>query len=194
MLRAGEGDPLRVLERSIAAALEQAIVQRIGEPRYKLWFENHTKFSWDGDQLTIGVPNRHFEEWLQKTFGEAVRDAAAEVFGQPMVVRFLIDPELFQAARREQEEVQAARRAQPEEPRRQEPSTRTAAGKGKASPQEPAVEPTPAAETAAGRTDATRSASRKEEKTRGQKPARRWHRLEEFVVGACNRVAHASAV
>jgi chromosomal replication initiator protein len=198
MLRAGEGDPLRLLERSIAAALEQAIVQRIGEPRYKLWFENHTKFSWDGDQLTIGVPNRHFEEWLQKTFGEAVRAAAAEVFGQAMIVRFLIDPELFQAARREQEEVQAARRAPPGEPRREELSTRPnsgerGSGKGPSRPMEPAA-PEPAAETATGHADQTRPAARKEEKARGQKPSRRWHRLEEFVVGACNRVAHASAV
>src|SRR5439155_13062370 len=95
--RRGEVARLTVSTRKIAAALGQAIAQRIGEPRYKLWFENHTKFSWDEGVLTVGVPNRHFEEWLQKTFVGAVRDAAGEVFGEAMQVRFVIDPELFQA-------------------------------------------------------------------------------------------------
>ena len=57
---------------------------------------------WQDDQLVVGVPNRHFQEWLEKTFAAAVSAAAAEVFGQPMRVRFTIDAELFQAVRRRQ--------------------------------------------------------------------------------------------
>src|SRR5205823_14444933 len=91
---------------------EQSIARRIGEPRYKLWFENHTKFSWDEGVLTVGVPNRHFEEWLQKTFLGAVRDAAGEVFGEAMQVRFTIDPELFQAARQEEAEARQRKASQ----------------------------------------------------------------------------------
>ena len=37
------------------AALGQALSRRIGEPRYKLWFENHTKFNWDGGTLTVAA-------------------------------------------------------------------------------------------------------------------------------------------
>jgi chromosomal replication initiator protein len=95
-------------EREGTAALEQAVVRRVGEPRYKLWFERHTRFTWDETALTVGVPNRHFEEWLQKTFGAAVAEAAREVFGRPLAVRFVIDPQLFQAARREQAEAVGA--------------------------------------------------------------------------------------
>ena len=51
------------------------------------------------------MPNRHFEEWLHKTFRDALAAAAREVFGRPLAVRFVIDPQLFQAARREQAEV-----------------------------------------------------------------------------------------
>ena len=76
-------------------------MRRIGEPRYRLWFDRHTRFSWDDDQLTVGVPNRHFEEWLQKTFHDALTAAAREVFGRTLAVRFVIDPQLFQAARRD---------------------------------------------------------------------------------------------
>jgi chromosomal replication initiator protein len=95
-------------ERNLIHALEQALVQRIGEPRYKLWFEGRTCFHWEDDQLTIGVPNRHFGEWVEKNFAAAAAAAAQEVFGQAMQVRFVIDPQLFQEARREQEEARAA--------------------------------------------------------------------------------------
>ena len=84
-------------EREVVAALGEAVTRRIGEPRYNLWFHRHTRLHWDAGVLTVGVPNRHFEEWLQKTFIRAVRDAATEVFGEPMEVRFTIDPELFRA-------------------------------------------------------------------------------------------------
>jgi chromosomal replication initiator protein len=154
--------------REVLADLGQAIVGRIGLPRWNLWFEGHTCFRWDGEAVTVGVPNRHFEEWLQKTFSGAIAAAAEEALGRPVPVRFHIDPELFQAARREQA---------------------AASEKGKA---EPAPQPAPA-----------RKNEREDEEAARQKPApaaartaarsRRWRRLEEFVVGPCNRVAHASA-
>ncbi len=99
---------MTVGERNLVHALEVAISQRIGEPRYKLWFEGRTRFHWADDQLTIGVPNRHFGEWVEKSFGAAAAAAAREVFGQAMQVRFVIDPQLFQEARREQDEVRQA--------------------------------------------------------------------------------------
>ncbi|HXG10625.1 MAG TPA: chromosomal replication initiator protein DnaA [Gemmataceae bacterium] len=151
-------------DRDVVAALEQAIIQRIGEPRYQLWFARHTKFTWEDNLLVVGVPNRFFQEWLQNTFAEAVRAAATEVLDQPMQVRFAIDAELFQAARKEQAAVEQARNAA--RPTRDEP------------PEPIDVEPT-----------APRPASRA-----GRPSARRWRHLSEFVVGACNRVAHASAL
>jgi chromosomal replication initiator protein len=137
--------------------MEQAIIQRIGEPRYNLWFAKHTQFAWDDGCLTVGVPNLHFQDWLQTKFASAVAAAGAEVFGRVVQVRFTIDPALFQAARREQEAVAA-----------------------------PGIEKAPRAEKQSERESASK------EKT--QKRPRRWHRLSDFVVGPCNRVAHASAV
>jgi chromosomal replication initiator protein len=146
---------VRVTDLDVVAALERAIAQRIGEPRYNLWFSRNTKFLWEPGRLTVGVPNLHFQEWLQKTFGAAVQSAAAEVFGGPMQVVFRIDPELFQAARREQERVAVAPAPAPEKP---------------AEPAKP------------------------EPKPESPRRKRRWRRLSDFVVGACNRVAHAAAV
>ena len=182
---------MTVSDRKVVAALGEAIARRIGEPRYKLWFENHTKFTWDGGTLTVGVPNRHFEEWLQKTFMGAVRDAAGEVFGEAMQVRFTIDPELFQAARQEQAAAQARKAAPaPDAP--------------PAKADQPAPPPGPARAKSRNNHDKRREPetprpARPEPRATlfdaaGARRARRWHRLEEFVVGACNRVAHASAL
>jgi chromosomal replication initiator protein len=174
------GKPSTISERELTAALEQAVVRRIGEPRYRLWFDRHTRFTWNDHQLTVGVPNRHFEEWLHKTFHDALTSAAREVFGRVLTVRFVIDPRLFQAARREQAEVQASAQV-PDSPRAKLP-TFSRDPKGSAAPPAskktaPAVESSPA-----------------EEIPSSPKRARRWHRLSEFVVGPCNRVAHASAL
>ena len=54
--------------RASIAALERAIVQRIGEPRYQLWFASRTHFRLNGDQLTVGVPNLYAQEYLRKKF------------------------------------------------------------------------------------------------------------------------------
>jgi chromosomal replication initiator protein len=145
------------------AVLGQAIAQRIGEPRYNLWFARNTKFTWDDEQFVVGVPNHFFQEWLQNTFGEAVAQAVALVLGQSLKVRFAIDPELFQAARQAQAQVGAFMPA-PERPLEQVEDSTTE------NKETPAAPP------------------------RSAKTARRWHRLSEFVVGPCNRVAHASAL
>src|SRR5438270_977236 len=88
--------PLTISEREVVAALGEAITQRIGEPRYNLWFANKTRFRCEDDRLVIGVANHFYQEWLQKTFADDLRAAAADVLGRPMQVRFVIDPELFQ--------------------------------------------------------------------------------------------------
>jgi chromosomal replication initiator protein len=151
-------------EREVVAALRHALVARIGEPRYNLWFATNTKFTCDDDGLRVGVPNHFYQEWLQKTFADDVRAVAEALFNRPMPVRFVIDAELFQAARRQQEECRDTVAASTTEPAKPAP----------APPKQP--EPQPAA---------ARPTPRR---------TRRWHRLSEFVPGPCNRVAHASAL
>lgn len=172
-----------ICESEVVAALEQAIARRVGGPRYKLWFEGHTRFHWQDEQLLVGVPNRHFEEWLSRTFAAAVAAAAQEVFGQPMQVRFLIDPELFQEARREQAEVQKVADSVSPPPNKPTPRSERVSAQPRTKPAsapstpltaEPRSEPAPAPRTG----DRTR----------------RWRRLGEFVVGPCNRVAYAAAM
>jgi chromosomal replication initiator protein len=168
-------EPLTISDREVVAALEQAIARRIGEPRYNLWFNQNTKFTWADDRLLVGVPNHFFQDWLQNTFVDAVRAAAADVLGRPMQVRFAIDPELFQTVRRAQ--VQSAERGVAQPGESSEPTESMARpahpGAGGKSPQAPA---------------------RRQPKSATAKRTRQWKRLSDFVVGPCNRVAHASAL
>lgn len=158
----------------VVAALAQAIRQRIGDKRYDLWFERHANFQWDEGQLTVGVPNLHFQEWLQKTFADSVRAAAFSVFERPMEVHFAIDPALFQEVRRQQAEVLQS--AAPSEEKvwiKDGPAT--------------ASVPIDVKKSQRGEANGHPAFSR-------PLRTRRWHRLGDFVVGPCNRVAHAAAV
>lgn len=148
---------MRTLTHDLVAALARMLCQRIGAPRYDLWFKDKTKFAWDDDRLKVGVPNVFYQDWLQKTFVEDLRAVAAEVLGRRMNVVFVIDPQLFQAARQQQEQNKSAPAAKKHAAEAQRPE------KGSA----PRV---------------------------GASRLRRWRRLDDFVVGPCNRVAHASAL
>jgi chromosomal replication initiator protein len=168
-------------EREITEALSHALEQRIGSPRYRLWFDRRTRLHYDNDHLTIGVPNRHLQEWLQERFVGDVAAAAEAVLGQPVGVRFVLQPDLFPPATSAQGEAQPTPLPPP------------------APPPEPAQ---PKAEAAHGRGRKKVSASAQPSLFPGgpqpvpaaPRRSRRWHRLSDFIVGPCNRVAHASAL
>ncbi|GIW81929.1 MAG: chromosomal replication initiator protein DnaA [Gemmatales bacterium] len=86
----------------VVAALGHLIAQRIGEPRYDLFFTGKTKFTWNDGQLIVGVPNRFVQEWLENTFAEDIRQAAQQFLGRAVHVIFTIDPQLFQMARQKE--------------------------------------------------------------------------------------------
>jgi chromosomal replication initiator protein len=149
-----------------AAALGDALARRIGGRRYQLWFENNTKFSWDDGLLRVGVPNHFLQQRLQNAFTEPVREAAQEVLGRTLEVRFFIDPELDRADRFDKGHETASRRS----------ALKTIGNSiSKSTPQE--------------RVEPTRTWGR-----RAMRAPRHWRRLGDFVVGPCNRVAHASAL
>ncbi len=169
---------MTAVEREVVAALEEALIRRIGEPRYNLWFARSTKLSWEDDLLLVGVPNLMFQEWLDSAFAEPVRAAASDVLGRPMRVRFVIDPELFRAARREQASVAEGRPDLDSPPDLQRPADRP-----RPMPRQAKEAPRPAR----GLFEAIPPA-REHSSTQ-----RRWRRLSDFVVGTCNRMAHAAA-
>jgi chromosomal replication initiator protein len=161
-----------------ASKLGPALAQRIGKQRYRLWFEDKTKFRLDGHVLTVGVPNRFLQEWLQKTFAAALAETARATLGAAEI-KFVIDPNLFPASIQQapmptissEEETQLSPGgASAEVPK--EATTIESAPASEALTQQPE----PAAPSAGGRARA----------------ARRWRSLQDFQVGACNRLAHAA--
>src|SRR5262249_46373357 len=129
--------------------------------------------------------------------------AASEVLGRPVQVRFAIDPELFQKSRRAQEQRGSANGAcqppgsessggaitdlAPRGLKIEDRATRTLnlglAQEASISARSSILDPR------------VRSGPVQPPDSRSlPKRARRWRRLNEFAVGPCNRVAHASAL
>ena len=143
----------------------------------------HARFRLVGGELVVGVPNLHFQDWLNKKFGADVQAAAKQVAGRAIPVRFVIEPALFQAARSEQ----AAAAAESLEPAKSRPKK---VGKPTSLP----PDATPSHAIRRSRPRDLFETPRPKSATPRSKTSRRWHHLADFVVGPCNRVAHASAL
>jgi chromosomal replication initiator protein len=76
--------------------LAKAIAQRVGAQRFHVWFNNSTRLDLKHDGLEIAVPNDFISEWIGKNFTRPIQEAANEVLGGPLVVRFSVVPQLFE--------------------------------------------------------------------------------------------------
>jgi chromosomal replication initiator protein len=77
------------------ARLADAIAQRVGQQRFHVWFNNSTRLDLRQDGLEIAVPNDFISEWIGRNFAQPIQDAAAEVLGCSLAVRFNVMPQLF---------------------------------------------------------------------------------------------------
>jgi len=153
---------------SLALRMEAALIERISGPRFQMWFHDHAKFVSAGRELLVVVASHQFQEWLEQTFGDAVRGAAVAVFGRPTPVRFVVDAGLFPS--QAESEIKPSKLGQ--------------AGKLKerGKPHIFGDDLLPPA------------ASREKTAKPNAGQGRRWKGLGDFITGSCNRVAHASAV
>jgi len=79
------------------ARLATAIAHRVGAQRFHVWFNNSTKLDLKQDSLEIAVPNDFISEWIGKNFTRPIQEAAHEVLGCSLAVRFSVVPQLFEA-------------------------------------------------------------------------------------------------
>jgi chromosomal replication initiator protein len=78
------------------ARLADAIAQRVGPQRFHVWFNNSTRLDLKHDGLEIAVPNDFISEWITTHFKRPIQEAAHEVLGCPLPVRFFVVPQLFE--------------------------------------------------------------------------------------------------
>src|SRR4051812_47405984 len=76
--------------------LADAIAQRVGQQRFHVWFNNSTRLDLKHDGLEIAVPNDFISEWIGTHFTKPIQEAAHEVLGCPLAVRFNVVPQLFE--------------------------------------------------------------------------------------------------
>lgn len=77
------------------ARLADAIAQRVGPQRFHVWFNNSTRLDLKHDGLEIAVPNDFISEWIGTHFKKPIQDAAHEILGCSLPVRFSVMPQLF---------------------------------------------------------------------------------------------------
>ena len=78
------------------ARLANAIAQRVGPQRFHVWFNNSTRLDLKQDGLEIAVPNDFISEWIGSHFSQPIQEAAHEVLGCSLPVRFSVVPQLFE--------------------------------------------------------------------------------------------------
>lgn len=186
--------------------MADAVSARIGAARFTLWFQGHARFVGLGSELVVVTRTEATRDWLEHTFGEAVRAAATEAAGTPLPVRWVVDADSF--AESEDGKPGAGDRGRetgdkkPQTERtKAEPGPRSDAPRLTATPK-PASARAPGEQTDLfGDPVPSRKPKPKRpdpgvvgfDPTLTPRTGRRWKSLADFVVGPCNRVAHASA-
>ncbi len=147
-----------------ARRIEAVFANRIGPPRFQLWFQPTTKFVWLGHECVVVARTTQFQEWAADRFGPAIRESVIEVCGE-VPVRFVTDAELF--AEKPPEPI----------PVTQPPPQLNLFGEPAGSPPLPS--------------ELKKKAKDEKEAAR---LGRKWKTFAEFVAGPSNRVAHAAAL
>ncbi len=164
--------PAPSARRPAAQSLADAVAARVGTGRFNLWFLGHAKFVPLGSHVVVAARNQHTQEWLEHTFGAAVKEAVAEVCGTGVGLKWVVDPEEGPS---EAPVVALAK------PHAAAPLQRDLFGDPVA-PSKPKVQRPNPDEVALAKPVAS------------LRTGRRWKALADFVAGPCNRVAHASAL
>ena len=154
----------------LESTLRAAVAERLGSARFGLWFGEGVQLGVSGDALEVSVPNTFFREWIEGHFAESLVEAGAEVTGRPLRLAFRIDDEA---------EPRVGSLIEPA-PLEERPTTTVKIPKNPSAPNpsSPVVAP-PLPPS---------------DRPRGQGPGRPPRRLDDFVTGPCNRLAHAAAL
>jgi chromosomal replication initiator protein len=90
-----------------AGAINEALAEKLGPQKYRIWFKNSTRLTLSDGYLKVGVPNLFIASWLENHFLNEITQAVRKVTGGSRKITFTIDPELAGNQRRTQLDSQA---------------------------------------------------------------------------------------
>ncbi len=185
------------------SALHAAVSERVGESRFGLWFGDgvHLGFSGDGSALEVRVPDAFFRDWIRRHYSESLLEAGVAVAGRPLrlsiEVRDEEEPPLGDVV------APAPAHGEPDaKPRRGQTITVPIPGNPKAplslptpAPGGPDPDPSslPSRSDRPGPRHRMTAPPATTSLATGSKPARPSRRLDDFMTGPGNRLAHAAA-
>jgi len=89
------------------ASINEAIAEKVGPQKFRIWFKNSTKLSLANGYLKIGVPNLFIASWIENHFSNEINQAVRAATGSGCNITFTVDPELSGHQRRTQLDSQA---------------------------------------------------------------------------------------
>ena len=78
-------------DKEIVSAVRSALVGKVGQNRYDLWFGANTRLSYVDGILRIGAPNDFFLDWVRSNFRRQIEDACRAVCGKRVALEFHLD-------------------------------------------------------------------------------------------------------
>jgi chromosomal replication initiator protein len=88
-------------------AINEALAEKVGPQKFRIWFKNSTKLTLSDGYLKVGVPNLFIASWIENHFSNEISQAVRAVTGGNQKISFTIDPELSGHQRRTQLDSQA---------------------------------------------------------------------------------------
>ena len=76
------------------SAINDAIAEKIGQQKFRIWFKNSTRLTISDGLLKVGVINPFIATWLESHFSAQVIESARAVVGGNCQVSFIVDPQL----------------------------------------------------------------------------------------------------
>ncbi len=92
------------------SAINEALAEKVGPQKFRIWFKNSTRMTLAGEYLKVGVPNLFIASWIENHFLNEIGQAVQAATGRPqgeVKITFTIDPELAGQQRRTQLDSQA---------------------------------------------------------------------------------------
>ena len=88
-------------------AIDQAIADRVGQQKHRVWFKNSTRLTVADTYLKVGVPNHFIGSWIENHFLDDISLAVRSVTGSDKKIAFAIEPDLAGRQKRPQLDSQA---------------------------------------------------------------------------------------